>query len=375
MPTSPERCASRPARARFLTCLANSECVLRRQLDAPSAPGEILDAVAVPWRRRATTALRFALLVAAAWALRRELVGIEPNELFARFGSYGPRHALLGLGCTVASFFILGIIELVALRQAQPAGKRNMNFVEVRPADAMTTAFVANAFSQSIGLALLTGAAVRLRAYGRHGLDAVAVARVTAFATLTTTLGLLAASAAALSTSTVPLHARGYSIPVRLLGGALALLVIAYVLWAALGHAAAVGRGRWRLTRPTLGVAAAQVALSTLDWLLAGAVLFAFVPASLGVGYWTLMRAFMMAQTVGVASHVPGGAGVLEVVLLSLLSATASAGERTTVVASLVMFRVVYYLVPLIAAIIVAGAAELRRSVRATRALEGAHVG
>ena len=40
-------------------------------------------------------------------------------------------------------------------------------------------------------------------------------------------------------------------------------------------------------------------------------MLFAFLPAALGVGYWALLRAYMIAQTVGVTSHVPAGAGVL----------------------------------------------------------------
>jgi len=67
------------------------------------------------------------------------------------------------------------------------------------------------------------------------------------------------------------------------------------------------------------------------------------------------------------------GAGVLEGVLLALLASTGSVAARTAVVASLVMLHIVYHLVPLIAAIVVAGAAELRRSVHATRALEGTH--
>ena len=319
-------------------------------------------------------AIRVALLVAACWALRRELVGISPHQLAARIAGYGPRHVLLGLACTVGSFLVLGVIEVIALRQTRPASL-SVTSVEVPRGAAMMTSFVANALSQSIGLALLTGAAVRLRAYARRGLDAVWVARVTAFATLTTTLGLLAMGAAALLTSSAPLKVRGVTFPVRPVGGVLALLVIAYLLWGALGQRDAVGRGRWRLARPSLGLAVAQVGLSALDWLFAGTVLFAFIPSALGVGYWMLMRAFMIAQTVGVTSHVPGGAGVLEVVVLALLAGTAPAADRAAVVASLVMFRVVYYLVPLVAAIVVAGVTELRRSASVPRALEGAHVG
>jgi len=314
---------------------------------------------------------RGALLVAACWALRRELAGIRPADLVARLAAYGLPHVALGLACTAASFLVLGAIEVAALRQA--AGESS---TDVPRRAAMTTAFVANAFSQSIGLALLTGAAVRLRAYVRHGLDAAAVARVTGVVTLTTTLGLVAAGAAALLASTAPLHVQGVALAVRPAGAVLALLVLAYLTWSLVGRGEALGRGRWSLPRPSATLAAAQVGLSALDWLLTGTVLFAFVPAALGVGYWALLRAYMIAQTVGMTSHVPAGAGVLELVMLALLAGAAPAAARAAVVASLVMFRVVYYVMPLVVAVVVAGAAELRSPTRpAAGALEGARAG
>ena len=245
---------------------------------------------------------RGALLVAACWALRRELAGIRPADLVARLAAYGLPHVALGLACTAASFLVLGAIEVAALRQA--AGESS---TDVPRRAAMTTAFVANAFSQSIGLALL---------------------------------------------------------------------VLAYLTWSLVGRGEALGRGRWSLPRPSATLAAAQVGLSALDWLLTGTVLFAFVPAALGVGYWALLRAYMIAQTVGMTSHVPAGAGVLELVMLALLAGAAPAAARAAVVASLVMFRVVYYVMPLVVAVVVAGAAELRSPTRpAAGALEGARAG
>ena len=48
----------------------------------------------------------------------------------------------------------------------------------------------------------------------------------------------------------------------------------------------------------------------------------------------------MLANTGVIASHVPGGIGVLESIVLSLL-------PGASVLAALLMFRVVYYLAPL----------------------------
>ncbi|HET9011725.1 MAG TPA: hypothetical protein VFN38_07900, partial [Gemmatimonadaceae bacterium] len=222
-----------------------------------------------------------------------------------------------------------------------------------------TTAFVANAFSQSIGLALLTGAAVRVRAYARRGVDTAAVARISAFVTLTVTLGLLACGAIAFLASRAPLRVLRVTLPVHPLGLVLGLTVLAYLSWSLLAVRDQVGRGRWQLRRPRPRAALAQLLLASADWLLTGTVLFAVLPSSMGLEYAALLRAYLVAQTAGMMSHVPGGAGVFEAVMLTML-ATGAATQRAGLVAALVMFRVVYYLLPLLVALGVAAVAELR---------------
>ena len=132
-----------------------------------------------PRRTHRLLALRFVLLVLASWALRRGLAGLHAAELWSQFhAAYGWRHAALALGCTAASFVTLGLIEVLALRAAGLHSR-------IPRRAAMTTAFVTHAFSQSVGLALLTGAAVRLRAYARYRMDAAVVGRTSAVVTLT----------------------------------------------------------------------------------------------------------------------------------------------------------------------------------------------
>jgi phosphatidylglycerol lysyltransferase len=295
--------------------------------------------------------MRLGLLVLAGWALRRELAGVQMDELLRQFGGYGWRHAALALAGTIASFLVLGLIEMLAIRHA--------NTARIPRRIVLTTSFVANAFSQSIGLSLLTGAAVRLRAYERRGVDAAAVARISGFVTLTVTLGLVACGAMAFLASSGPLRVLRMTLPVHPLGVVLALVVAAYLAWSLFAVSDQVGRGRWRLRRPRPRAAVMQLLLSSADWLLTGTVLFAVLPSSAGVGYGALLRAYLVAQTAGMVSHVPGGAGVFEAVMLTLLT-TGDAQQRTTLVAALVMFRAVYYLLPLLAALAMAVVAELR---------------
>jgi len=229
---------------------------------------------------------------------------------------------------------------------------------------AIATAFVANAFSQSIGLALLTGTAVRLRAYDRYDLDAAAVARVSAFVTLSATLGLLAMGAGAVLASGAPVAIGQVSLSARPLGVLLAIVVLAYLGWSGFGSRAAVGRRGWSIDRPTLAIALQQVAVASFDWLLTGTVLFLVLPLD-GIGYGTVLRVYLLSQTVGTISHVPGGAGVFELFVLTLLRPLIPPNQQVTVVASLVAFRVLYYLLPLVAALLVASFAESRAVLRA----------
>jgi phosphatidylglycerol lysyltransferase len=295
--------------------------------------------------------VRLGLLALAVWALGRELGEVHSDELARQIGSYGWRHAALAVAGTIASFVVLGLIESLALRVAVPD-------IHVPRRVASVTAFVANALSQSVGVALLTGAAVRLRAYRRDRLDAAAVARTSAFVTLTITLGLLACGGVALLAGSPALPLASVTLAARPLAAVLLLIMAAYLTWSVAASRDLVGQGRWQLRRPSGRTASAQLLLSSADWLLTATVLFAVLPNAAGLGFAELLRAYLVAQTVGMASHVPGGAGVFEAVMLTLTT-SGSAIQRAAVVAALVSFRIVYYLLPLIGALIVAAVAEL----------------
>jgi phosphatidylglycerol lysyltransferase len=301
-------------------------------------------------------AVRLALVIAACWALRRELQAVSIGELVAQFRSIGWTNIGLALLLTTLSFVMLGVVELLGLR----FGAREIaTSTPVRAA--FGTSFVANAFSQSVGLAVLTGTAVRLRSYERYGLSSASVGQVSAFVTLTSTLGLLGVGAWAMATTATSPLGR-FATVVRPAALIFALVLVGYLAWSLFGKRAVAGKGNWIVMRPTPRLALGQILLSGVDWLVTGAVLFVLLPEMPFLGLASLLRTYMVAQVVGVSSHVPAGAGVFEVVMLALLVAGGGGGQRAAIIAALVMFRVVYYLVPLCAAIAVAGASELASS-------------
>jgi uncharacterized membrane protein YbhN (UPF0104 family) len=322
------------------------------------------------WGSAALVVLRVALFSIAVLAIRHALRGVSVGETVASLERFGWQRVSLSAGLTTASFLVLGVVELFALRYI---GRRAERTIPRRTA--ITTAFIANAYSQSVGLALLTGAAVRIRSYSRYGLDNLEVARITAFVTITATLGLLTTGSAALLTWPDPFTSVAGTIPVRAIGALLAAMVVAYLGWAVFGTAAFHGRGRWRIRRPSWKVALAQIGISSLDWLLAATVLFVLLPRDMGLTYGGLVGVYFVAQSIAVLSHVPGGFGVFEALILALITSASrvdgSASFAAELAASVFLYRIVYYILPLFAAIAISGIVEMIRARTPTAAGNG----
>jgi uncharacterized membrane protein YbhN (UPF0104 family) len=294
--------------------------------------------------------------------LRRELDGVGIDGLFASLRGFNAPRIALSLALTAGSFFALGVSELLAL---QYVGRRAEGIIPRRTA--LATAFVAHAYSQSVGLAILTGTAVRIRSYSRYGLDAVDVARLSVFVTVTATLGLLTTGGVAFFTTAGRLTVMGASRSLAPLGLLLLIPIALYLAWGALGSAEFYGRGRWRIRRPVLKVAVKQIGISSLDWALTGTVLFVLLPASLHLSYGEVLGIYLVAQTAAVLSHVPGGVGVFEAIVMGLIvvhtdSRIAAPVLAASVAAALLLYRIIYYLLPLCAAIALSGIAELMRA-------------
>ncbi len=300
-----------------------------------------------------TAVLRIVLAGAAVWAVRRELHVVDFASLTLAIANISHSRLALGAACTIASFLVLGVIEWMALRQADGAASER-----VPMPSAIRTGFVANALSQSIGLAVLTGTAVRVRAYARYGLGPVDVARTTAFVTITATLGLLAAGAVAVFANGAPVTVGPLSFAAIPAALALTGIVAAYLLWSVAGRSERIGWGRWGIPRPSPALAFGQTTISALDWLVTGAVLYAFMPMHIGLTLGVVLGAYLVAQVVAVTSHVPAGAGIFELVVVAILIRVDPAAPRAALAAALVMFRVAYYLIPLCAAVVLAAAGE-----------------
>lgn len=207
--------------------------------------------------------------------------------------------------------------------------------------------FAGYALGNTVGMGLLTGGAVRLRVYGAAGLDPAQIGRLMAFVaagfglgiSFVAALGLLWGAAAA--QNLLPLAA-----PVLQGLALLTLAVIAGLLWlCARGRPLRLGRNP--LPLPSWQLALAQILISALDILFTAMVLWVLLPPS-SVGFAVYLAFFALAIALGVISHVPGGIGVFEAVMLLAFKGTVPTEQLA---GALVLYRAVYYLVPLALAV------------------------
>jgi len=217
--------------------------------------------------------------------------------------------------------------------------------------------FIAYAFSNSVGAALLSGGSVRYRFYTAWGLSPAQVSRVVAFSSLTFWVGFLAVGGMAFVASPPPIPA-ALHLPLasaRPLGALLLAVLAAYVALCAF-HRRGIKVGAMWLESPRLGLAFAQVGVAAADWMLAAAALRALLPEEARVPLPAFLATFLLAQVAGLVSQVPGGLGVFETVVLLLLPGELPA---PAMVGALLAFRALYYLLPLAAAALLAGTYEL----------------
>ncbi|RKH82913.1 bifunctional lysylphosphatidylglycerol flippase/synthetase MprF [Corallococcus sp. AB045] len=311
-------------------------------------------------QRVLTTALPLLLLCVAAYVLHRELSHYRREDVSAGLAAVTASRILLSLAVTVVNYAALTLYDVLALGHA---GHR-IPYPRVG-----LTSFVGYAFGHNLGASFLSGGSVRYRLYSAWGLTALDVARVSAFNALTFWLGLAAVTGMSLlleggggvlSLSTPVAHG---------VGAALGLLLVGYFVACATVRKPLRVRGlEWTL--PTPARALAQLVVSCGDWVLAATVLWVLLPPD-SVSLPSLTALFALAQLAGIASQVPAGLGVFETVMLSALTPRVPAPQ---VVGVLLVYRLVYYLLPFtVAALLLAGHELLQRRHHLTRLAKVVH--
>lgn len=283
-------------------------------------------------RRRLSPLFAAAIVGLAVWLLFRTLRGYSYEEIVASIAAI-PLSRLGFAGLFAAgSYFCLTWSDYLATR-----------FVEhdIPYPHVALTSFLALSLGHNIGFAALSSGAIRYRIYTRWGMSAVEVAKVIMFCGLTVIFGLmLLAGLAFMLQSDLTREVTGLG-----QGATFGLGLTCLVVSVCYPLAASVFRGSYRirgrtieLPRPSL--AGAQLVVGVVNFALVGACLHQTMIAVADVPYVSAAVAYVLANLGILITHVPGGLGVIE--------ATVSAAiPHSGLIGALLVFRFVYFLVPL----------------------------
>jgi phosphatidylglycerol lysyltransferase len=299
-------------------------------------------------RRLAGPLLSVAMLCLALWALH--LLAREVNYHQVRQYVQGISHGrlLLAVLLTTLGYAVMTLYDRFALASiGRQLPWRRVSLIS----------FISYAFSNAVGMSLLVSGSIRYRFYIQSGLSTTEVARVVLFCTLSFWLGLLALTGVTLLLVPLPpeLPLATFGLP---MGALLTLLPLAWLAGGLIRRPLRLWR--WRVSLPSPATGLRQILVGAFDWGLAAAVLYVLMPNELNNGFGHFLAIFVIAQMIGLISHVPGGLGVFEAVMLAGFGATGNEALAAPILGALAVFRVIYYLLPLCSATVLVLQREAR---------------
>jgi phosphatidylglycerol lysyltransferase len=312
-------------------------------------------------RRAIPVVIGLALFVAALEVLRVELRTVTWHELTADVLRTPVSRLALALALTALNYVALTGYDLLAFAYLGKILPRRRIAV---------ASFLAYAISNNVGFAMLSGASVRYRFYTRWGVTVGELGQIVVSYTVTFWLGLLGLGGLSLVFSPLPIVP---GLPARSLlvaAGWLLLLVPPAFLAATVLRRRPLRIRGYELPMPSPAVAAGQTLVSFIDWALAGTVLYVLLPPG-GVPFVQFLGTYLLAILLGMVSHVPGGLGVFEGLMVLLLQPYLGSAE---LLPALVVYRAVYYLLPLVIALVGLVVDEVRQH-RSPAARVGAILG
>lgn len=294
------------------------------------------------------TLIGLVALIAAGFFLYKRFRTINIVEVADYLRSLAYIRLLTIILWTAISYFILTCYDWLSLRFL----KKKISYPRVALAS-----FVGYSISKNLGISWLTGGSMRYRFYSRWGLNLKDVSKLVLFNTSTFLLGFFFWGGFSflfypLEEGVIPFLPKSlFPMAGLLLWG----IPLVYLGICSRLNKEITLRGRtWHL--PPFKIALSQLFVGAIDVFVTLWVLYLILPpGAISVG--TFLAAYFMAEVVAILTHAPGGIGVFESTMLMLLDGRLS---EAALLSSLLLYRVVYYLFPLVIGIALLAIDEIR---------------
>ncbi len=292
--------------------------------------------------------LSLSIIGTACVVLYRMLHNLNFDKVYVALTAFTHRDIIIAALFVAAGYVTLTFYDLFALRTI---GRKNVPYRV-----AALAGFTSYSIGHNIGASVFTGGAVRYRVYSLHGLSAVDVAKICFIAGLTFWLGN--ATVLSLGILYTPHAATMIDQLPEWVNRALAIVALgvltAYIAWV-WRVPRRIGRKNWEVTLPNGPLTLLQIGIGIIDLGCCAAAMYMLAPAEPHMGFIDLSIIFVAATLLGFASHSPGGLGVFDAAMLFALWQY----NQESLVAGLLLFRLLYYIAPFALALTILGVREL----------------
>lgn len=289
-----------------------------------------------------------AVLCFAGFTLYRMLHGIEPDRVFAAISAMPGSHIALSAAFVACAYVTLTFYDFFSLR--------TIGASHVPYRIAAMAAFTSYSIGHNLGATVFTGGAIRFRIYSAYGLNIVDVAKIAFVTGLTFWLGNAFVLGLGMAISPEAASALDRLPPLmnQAAGIVILILIASYLLWL-LGGARRAGVKGVSVLLPNAPLTLVQILIGMFDLGLSALGMYMLLPAQPPAELLPFVVIFVLATLLGFISHTPGALGVFDAAILIALSQYA----REDLLATLLVFRVIYYIVPFTLALCVMATREL----------------
>src|SRR5258705_8707841 len=303
----------------------------------------------IGWKRLGVGA-SLLIIAFAITTLVRTLKGVDTAVILTALTDIPPNRIALAALCVVCAFCTLTFYDFFALRTI---GKKLVPY-----RIAAMSSFTSYSIGHNIGATVFTGGAIRFRIYSDYGLNAIDVAKICFLSGLTFWLGNLVVLGVGMAYHPWAASAMDMLPPAmnRLIAiGCLAGIAV-YFTWLLTGEKRReLGQNGWKVVLPSARLTLLQILIGVVDLGFCALAMYLLMPAQPGIDFVSLAVLFILATLLGFASHAPGSIGVFDAAMLVALPEFG----REQLVATLVVFRILYFLIPFGIAISAMGSREL----------------
>ena len=215
---------------------------------------------------------------------------------------------------------------------------------------AALASFTSYAIGHNVGATAFSGGAVRLRIYSYYGLGVIDVAKICFLTGLTFWIGNLVVLGSGMAyrpeVSSLILQISPGAI--RAIGIVALVVLSAYIAWV-WRKPRSFGRNGWHVRLPGGLSTLVQVGIGLADLTFSSLAMYSLVPSVPGDDFITVAIACVSATLLGFASHAPGSLGVFDAAMLVALPDVG----KEELVAALIIYRVVYFMIPFVIALLI----------------------